>query len=85
MVAAVAALVSFQESSQLLAELAGVSVDSNHVQPAAESLGLEVAEQEKREFEAESEVPLAPRFTSELMARAYRCGFPNCTAVPATA
>jgi hypothetical protein len=60
MVAAVGALVSFQESSQLLAELAGVSIDANHVQRSAESLGGEIAEQEKRELEAETELPLPP-------------------------
>lgn len=58
MVAAVGALVSFQEGSQLLAELVGVSVDANHVQRAAEALGGEIAEQEQHDVEAETELPL---------------------------
>ena len=60
MVAAVGALVSFQEGSQLLAELAGVSVDANHVQRAAEALGDEIAKEEKQDVEAETELPLPP-------------------------
>ena len=60
MVAAVGAMVSFQEGSQLLAELAGVDVDANHVQRAAEALGDEIAEQEEHEFAAEAELPLPP-------------------------
>jgi hypothetical protein len=58
MVAAVGALVSFEEGSQLLAELAGVTVDANHVQRAAETLGSEIAEQEKHEVTAETDLPL---------------------------
>jgi len=58
MVAAVGALVSFEEGSQLLAELAGVQVDANHVQRAAETLGSEITEQETRHIEAETNVPL---------------------------
>lgn len=57
MVAAVGALVSFQEGSQLLAELAGVKVDANHVQRAAEALSVEIAEQEEHEVAAETGLP----------------------------
>lgn len=60
MVAAVGALVSFQEGSQLLAELAGVKVDANHVQRAAEALSVEIAEQEEHEVAAETGLPLPP-------------------------
>jgi len=60
MVAAVGALVSFQEGSQLLEQLAGVSVDANHVQRAAEALGGEIADQEMHDIEAENELPLPP-------------------------
>jgi hypothetical protein len=82
MVAVVGALVSFQEGSQLLAELAGVKVDANHVQRAAEALGGEIAEQEKHDLEAEGTLPLpttlylgmdgtgVPMRTSELRGRA---------------
>jgi hypothetical protein len=47
MVAAVGAMVSFEEGSQLLGELAGVAVDARQVQRSAEALGAEIAEDEK--------------------------------------
>jgi hypothetical protein len=43
-----AALVSFVESSGLLQELAGVEVSASQVQRAAEALGAEIAEDERR-------------------------------------
>lgn len=49
MVAAVGALVSFEEGSQLLQELAGVPVNAKQVERAAEALGVEIAEDEKRD------------------------------------
>lgn len=58
MVGGVGSLVSFEEGSQLLNELAGVNVDANHVQRVAEALGSEIAEQEKHDLEAESDLPL---------------------------
>jgi len=51
MVATVAALVSFQEGSQLLEELAGVRVDAKQVERAAEALGAEIATNEKQDLE----------------------------------
>jgi hypothetical protein len=51
MVAAVGAMVSFEEGSQLLAELAGVDVDARQVQRSAEALGAEIAEDEKLQTE----------------------------------
>lgn len=51
MVASVAALASFQESSQLLEELAGVSVEAKQVERSAESLGAEIAAAEKQDLE----------------------------------
>ncbi len=48
MVGQVAARVSFAESSALLHELAGLGVDAKHVERAAEALGGEVAEDERR-------------------------------------
>lgn len=51
MVATVAALVSFQESSQLLEELAGVRVEAKQVERAAEALGMEIAAAEKQDLE----------------------------------
>lgn len=47
MIAAVGALVSFQEGSDLLRELAGVSVDAKQVERTAEQLGREVADDER--------------------------------------
>jgi hypothetical protein len=58
MVGQVAARVSFAESSELLAELAGVRVEAKHVERAAEALGGEVADDERRVVTATS--PSAP-------------------------
>ena len=51
MVAAVGALVSFQEGHELLRELAGVEVAAKQVERVAEALGREVAEDEQRRAE----------------------------------
>lgn len=51
MTALVAALVSFQESSELLQELAGVQVDAKQVERTAEALGVEIAGHERRDLE----------------------------------
>ena len=48
MVGQVAARVSFAESSNLLHELAGLRVEAKHVERAAEALGREVADDERR-------------------------------------
>ena len=58
MVGAVASLVSFQESSLLLEELAGVEVGTKQVERCAESLGEEVARWERETVEPDS-APLA--------------------------
>ena len=47
MVGQVAARVSFAESSELLAELAGLRVEAKHVERAAEALGREIADDER--------------------------------------
>lgn len=47
MVGQAAARVSFAESSELLAELAGLRVEAKHVERAAEALGRQVAEDER--------------------------------------
>jgi hypothetical protein len=60
MVAAVGAMVSFKEGSQLLRELAGVSVDAKQVERAAEALGLEIAADEKQDVSPTDEHPLPP-------------------------
>jgi hypothetical protein len=56
MTASAAALVSFQESSELLHELAGVEVSAKQVERAAESLGAEIAVDEQQQVETMGEV-----------------------------
>ncbi len=58
MVGTAAARVSFAESSQLLAELAGLRIDPKRVERAAEALGGEIAEDEC--LRVEPEPPSAP-------------------------
>ncbi|MGA8220577.1 MAG: ISKra4 family transposase [Candidatus Acidiferrales bacterium] len=58
MTASAAALVSFEESSGLLHELAGVEVSAKQVERAAETLGAEIAADEQQEVERMGE--LAP-------------------------
>ena len=60
MVGAAASLVSFQESSQLLDELAGVEVGAKQVERCAESLGEEIAHYEREGVEPESPAPPPP-------------------------
>jgi len=56
MTASTAALVSFEESSALLHELAGVEVSVSQVQRAAEALGAEIAADERVAVERMGEV-----------------------------
>ncbi len=58
MIATVGALVSFQEGSELLRELAGVEVGAKQVERTAEALGAEVAEDERQQVEGWREAPL---------------------------
>jgi hypothetical protein len=60
MVGVVGALVSFQEGSELLRELAGVEVTPKHVERAAEALGREIAEDERRVVEPVPPAEVAP-------------------------
>jgi hypothetical protein len=60
MVAAVGAVTSFEEGSQLLRELAGLEVDAKHVERAAEALGHEIAQDEKQDVNSPAELPPAP-------------------------
>ncbi|MGD1101635.1 MAG: ISKra4 family transposase, partial [Terriglobia bacterium] len=48
MVGTVGAMVSFQEGSELLRDLAGLPVDAKQVERVAEGLGAEIAEEERR-------------------------------------
>lgn len=50
MIAAVGAMVSFQEGSQLLEELAGLVVDAKQVERTAEALGADIAADEKQDL-----------------------------------
>jgi hypothetical protein len=56
MTASTATLVSFEESSGLLHELAGVEVSAKQVERAAESLGAEIAEAEKKQVDKTGKV-----------------------------
>jgi hypothetical protein len=56
----VASLVSFQEGSDLLKELAGVEVNTKTVERVAENLGGEIAKQERLSTEPLLQGPLAP-------------------------
>jgi hypothetical protein len=47
MIGTVGAMVSFQEGSDLLTELAGVAIDAKQVERTAEGLGKEIAEDER--------------------------------------
>jgi len=61
MVGRVGAMVSFEEGHELLTALAGVDVPTKHVERAAETLGREVAEDERRVFEPPAaDEPVAP-------------------------
>ncbi len=61
MVGRVGAMVSLAEGHALLAELAGVEVPTTHVERAAEALGREVAEDERRVVEPlEPSEPVTP-------------------------
>jgi hypothetical protein len=56
MTGSAAALVSFEESHELLHELAGVEVSTKQVERAAEALGAEIAEEEHTHVEKLGEV-----------------------------
>ena len=61
MVGRVGAMVSFEEGHELLRELAGVDVPTKHVERAAEALGREIAEDERRVVEPPAaDEPVAP-------------------------
>ena len=58
MIATVGAMVSFEEGSQLLIELAAVPIDAKQVERTAEALGAEVAEAEKSDVHPSHQEPL---------------------------
>jgi hypothetical protein len=58
MTGTVGAMVSFQEGSELLQELAGVVVDAKQVERTAEVLGQEIAEDERQHSEPLDALPL---------------------------
>jgi Uncharacterised protein family (UPF0236) len=60
MIAIVGAMVSFEEGSELLRELAGVPVDSKQVERTAEALGAEIAHDEKQDLEPIPDASLPP-------------------------
>ena len=58
MLGTVGAMVSFQEGSELLTELAGVTVDAKQVERTAEALGKEIAKDERLHTEPLEALPL---------------------------
>ena len=58
MTSSVGAMVSFQEGSELLQELAGVVVEAKQVERTAEALGQEIAEDERDHCEPLDTLPL---------------------------
>lgn len=60
MVAVVGAMVSFEEGSQLLEELAGVSVNAKQVERTAEVLGGQIAADESQDVAPTDQQPLPP-------------------------
>ena len=58
MTGTVGAMVSFQEGSELLKELAGVTVEVKQVERTAEALGQEIAEDERHNSEPMDTLPL---------------------------
>ena len=62
MTGTVGAMVSFQEGSELLAELAGVAVDAKQVERTAEALGQEISEDERHHAEPSDTLALPQTF-----------------------
>jgi hypothetical protein len=61
MVGTVGAMVSFDEGHDLLHDLAGVDVPTKNVERAAEALGREIADDERRAAQSPSaDEPIAP-------------------------
>ena len=60
MVGAVGAMVSFAEGSELLRDLAGVTVEAKQVERSAEALGQEIAADERRVVEAVPDAEIPP-------------------------
>jgi hypothetical protein len=58
MIGTVGAMVSFEEGSALLHELAGVAVDAKQVERTAEALGKEIAADERKDCEPSDTRPL---------------------------
>jgi hypothetical protein len=60
MIGTVGAMVSFEEGSALLAELAGIDIDTKQVERVAEKLGADVAADEKRNMHPLESEPVPP-------------------------
>lgn len=59
MIGTVGALVSFEQGSELLRDLAGVTLDAKRVERSAEALGAEMADEEQRTVQAATESEVA--------------------------
>ena len=68
-----AAMVSFEEGSLLLSDLAGVTVNTKQVERTAEALGRQIAEDERMHVEADEQMP-PRRSISASTAPAFPCG-----------
>jgi hypothetical protein len=73
MVGAVGAMESYQEGSDLLAELAGLDVDAKQVERTAKALGREIEEDERECVESVPDAEVAPTMYLG-MEPASRCG-----------
>jgi hypothetical protein len=60
MIGTVGSMVSFQEGSQLLRELAGIGIDASQVERGSEALGAEIAADERIHLRPLEEQPLPP-------------------------
>jgi len=60
MVGAVGAMESYQESSDLLSELAGLDIDAKQVERTAKALGREIEQDEREHVESAPDVEVAP-------------------------
>jgi len=79
MVGTVGALVSFQEGSTLLQELAGVAVDAKQVERTAEDLGAEIADDERQDTQpAHDHLPLPATLYLGIDGTASLCAPRSC-------
>jgi hypothetical protein len=79
MVGTVGAMVSFQEGSELLTELAGVAVDAKQVERTAEALGKQIAADERQCTQPSDALPHFWSFSNFGCAAQFQRTAGNCT------